>query len=999
MASLPDILQPADVRPDRGDVPGSPHVTGPMTAIRYFYNDDLEVSFWNGPADMTFSLAKNDVWDRRYLADHKRVITIDDVRRVCFGDENDTRYLSSPNSPQGCGIGLPNAPHALYPAYDFPCPKPVGQLILRSPDLAGLSDWRAGTASGDALAARASKGAARAATYAFLQRTRNLLVVRGEYSGLTQPLQVQLYRHQDTTPQGNSIMGLADYGGSTGYDYTQDAGNGPLPHPTAGADGKFFWIRQAFPADKTFPKGFEYVMMGCLAGAPYETSARNRVTGAGVKSTLHPLTESSQAEVVGYLREMRIAAERVNNAESGSLATATLPGDSPAFTLYIAVVTTRDAADPLSTARKLLTESMAAGPDAALLASVTATRSQVRDWRLSRVPHYNAYSCTWADATPWHGDYHFNEVCCTDDIVAGNLDPAEQRLRMCLDMLPALRRNARETYGCRGLAFSLVHYPIKSDRVVYSNVVWELGLENTAEMLQAFWQVYQYTGDVGFLRRAYPLIADAARFYCDYVKRGDDGFFHVIPTVSQEHWGLTPKFRLNRDSVGALSFIRYHLKAALAASDLLGLDASERRQWREVLDHLAPYPTLQTDQGPVFCDVRDAGQLINYNITANLIMVLWAEDLSLDSPPDLLDMARRSYYAIPDREHSQRPGYLQQIALGLGILKTPYLTPQGRVLSWPGRIHLYAGVPLGASLNDQFDGLLAIGGFEVSAAHVGNDVRHVRLRSRAGGVCRVKSPWPSSEVKVVELPSREFVRPTMDGDTVIFPTRAGRSYALFGGPDLPLAGMRFQQAEQVVGRWSFSRAVNGLVPDESGNGRDARLVGGAALRTVAGVTALRLSGDEQYAAVERAPAFDFAADESFSLEARIKMPAGPPPYLVPIVCSMDLKQYCFTLFNGRAYLYLSSPRGDVISQVTGESMLTDGKWHTVRAVRDASDGTLRVFVDGKQEGVAADMTAGDFATTAPLTIGAYLWGDRSRYARGQIADVCIKSLGRLVPRG
>jgi hypothetical protein len=1000
MASIPDVVQPADTRPDRGDVAGSPHVTGPTSPIHSFYNEDLEISFWRGPADMAFSLAKNDVWDRRYLADGKRLITLEDVRRVCFGGPEETKYLNAPNSPHGLDLGLPDTAHALYLAYDFPCPKPVGQVIVRCPDLEGRTDWTAGRADGGALSARAEKGAARAGLWAFLHSTRNLLVIRGEYRGLTQPLEVQLYRHQDTTPQGTSIPGLAHFGGDTGYDYSRDKGNGPLPHPTAGADGRFFWIRQAFPADKTFPRGFEYVTMGCVAGSDVQTRAESRVTGAGVKSTVHPLTEAGQQEVVGWLKELRIAAERLNEAGSGSLAAATLSGAAPAFTAYIAVVTTRDAADPMAAARKQLTEALAAGPEALLLESMAATKEQRRAWRASRVMHYNATSCTWADATPWHGDYHFNEVYCADDIVAGGADGLEQRLRMCEEMLPALRRNAREVFGCRGIAFPLVHYPIRSDRVVYSNVVWEWGIENTALVLQPFWQVFQYTQDMGFLRRrAYPIMAEAARFYADYVKRGEDGLYHVIPTVSQEHRGFTPGFRLNRDSVGALSFVKYQLRACIEASELLGVDAAERAQWRETVEHLAPYPTLDTPGGPVFCDVRDAPDLLNYNITANLIMVLWAEDISLDSPPEALEMARRSVRALPDREHSQRPGYISRIETSLGIPKTPDFSPQGRVLSWPGRIHLYAGVPEGIPIDDRFEGLLAVGGFRVSAAHVGQDVRGVRIRSLAGRLCKAKSPWGAGEVKVMALPSRTLVAHHVDGDTIVFPTHAGETYALLAGPELSLAGKRYQPAETVIGRWSFARQAGGVVADDSGRGHGATLVGGAALRAKGGPTALDLSGREAYARVERTRDFDFGAGESFSVEARIRAPAGPPPYMIPILCSMAERQYCFMLADGRAYLYLSSPNGAVNCYVGGETLLTDGRWHAVKAVRDVSEGVLRVFVDGRLEGEAADLTAGDFSCNAPVTIGAYLWGAHSRYARGQIADVCVKSLGKLVDKG
>ena len=983
-----DAPQPLDTRPDRGNQEGCAYVTGPAYAIQGFYNDDLEISFWTGPSPLAFSLAKNDVWDRRYFGDRKKIVDIEAIRAMCFGG----------TIPPANGPFPADSPQALYLAYDFPCPKPVGQVIIRCPDVE-RAEWTAGRASDGSLVTQATGAAARANLSAFLHRTRNLLVIRGDYSGLTQPLQVQLFRHQDTTPQGTSIAALAHYGGNAQYDYSRDPDNGPLPHPQASQDGRFFWIWQQFAADKTFPQGFEYVLVGALDGATAQLAAESLAANVGVEATVHPIDDQTYARMPGYLKEVRIATERANNAASGSVAAATVPAPRASFTLLLTVVTTRDAADPLAAAKKLLTDALAQGADSLAVESMTASKGAIERWRNSRVMHYNATSCSYLDATPWHGDYHWNEGYFTHEIVAGRAAELEQRLRLFEEMLPALRRNAREVYHCRGAAFSLVHYPIKADRVVYSNFTWEWGIENTALMLQPFWQVYQYTQDAEFLRkRAYPMMLECARFYADYVTKGDDGLCHVIPTVSQEHWGWSPEWKLNRDSVGALSFVKCHLRACIEASQTLGVNADERAKWRDIVEHLAPYPTLSTPEGPVFCDVRDAPQLLSYNITANLIMVLWAEDISLDSPPELLELARRSYRALPDIEHSQRPGYLAQIRLFLGIPGQPDLSPQGRVLSWPGRIHLYAGVPKGTALNDQFSGHLAVGGFEVSARHVGTEVRNVRITSRAGRACRVKSPWYPAEVKVMDFAGRQVVKHTMDADTIVFATQPGHTYALLAGDELPLADRRYVAEEKTLGRWTFEQSGAGLTRDWAGGAHHARFVGNARLAHVEKGMALELDGEGAYAQVERFPELDFSADEGFSAEARVKLPPGPPPYMIPLVCSMATKQYCLMVAQGRANFYLSSPTGDIFCQATGTSILTDGKWHTVRGVRDVSDQTVRVYVDGKLEGLAPDTTGGDFACDAPLTIGAYLWGDRTRYLRGLVDDVEVKRLGRLINR-
>ena len=173
-------------------------------------------------------------------------------------------------------------------------------------------------------------------------------------------------------------------------------------------------------------------------------------------------------------------------------------------------------------------------------------------------------------------------------------------------------------------------------------------------------------------------------------------------------------------------------------------------------------------------------------------------------------------------------------------------------------------------------------------------------------------------------------------------------------------------------------------------------MGGAAVASVDGARALKLSGAGAYARVPSSAAFDFAANESFSIEARVKIDSAPDPNFIPIVCRMATKQYCLFLRRGRARFYLSSPRGNVFAFVNGKTMVADGQWHTIRAVRDAQDATLRIYIDGRLDGEAGDATAGDFASDAPVGIGAYLYGERTKYARGLIDDVAIKSLGKMV---
>jgi hypothetical protein len=75
-----------------------------------------------------------------------------------------------------------------------------------------------------------------------------------------------------------------------------------------------------------------------------------------------------------------------------------------------------------------------------------------------------------------------------------------------------------------------------------------------------------------------------------------------------------------------------------------------------------------------------------------------------------------------------------------------------------------------------------VGGFEVAAAHVGTEVRNVRIRSEVGGTCKVKSPWHPRRAAVMDESNQIEVAHSMERDTILFDTQAGHIYALSCGP-------------------------------------------------------------------------------------------------------------------------------------------------------------------------------------------------------------------------
>ncbi len=772
--------------------PGCGNADGPETGL-FQGNGDIFSSLWNKPDELTWSVSKTDIWDRRYYGDAKRVVTLEEVRRLAFN--GDPEKVLTNNTP-----GFPGSAHLLYRAYDFPCPKPAGQVIFRSSELRGAKNYKAELDMVNGiLTVSARKDEARCLINTFISPVHSVMVFQTQYRNLNQPLCFELYRHRDTLVRGETVMTTSgSYPPDFVYDYDQDSGNGPLENPEVGNDGAFFWVRQRFPAEATFPGGFEYVMMAVIPGIGYEVTKRENVRGAGAKIPLKKFSTEEWKSAPGSWKEKRKALEMVNAAPGWLVSAELKNADALFFTAYVAVKTSRDAENPFAAARQELNSAINLGEKG--LASERrkwwqgfwsrssvriADRKFSRKWygnlyylalsrRSGKVPLSNATGPIFADATPWHGDYHFNEMWLHPFIIANHTTELIPWMEMLEEMLPMTQANARDVYRCRGCCFPLVHYPIKSKRVVYTNQIWELGIDITGMVLQVFWQYYLYTGDSRFLcERAYPMLREGARFYADYVKKETDGCYHVVPTVSQENWGITRNFGRNRDSVGSLTMVRYILHACLMAAEFLGLDEKEREKWREITKNLAPYPTYPTGEGPIFVDVRNAPphpRLIQF---ADLAMVLWGEEINLDANAELLEIARRTYRLInPGNRKIQmtiRPHYLAAIERRLGLPRTSsFFEVEDLLMSITGRMHLFPGIP--SDKKAEFERLLAVGGFEVSASRKNGKVNFFRIKSLAGQECRFKNPWHPVRPVVTDISNRREVSAEIKNDTVFFAT-------------------------------------------------------------------------------------------------------------------------------------------------------------------------------------------------------------------------------------
>lgn len=163
-------------------------------------------------------------------------------------------------------------------------------------------------------------------------------------------------------------------------------------------------------------------------------------------------------------------------------------------------------------------------------------------------------------------------------------------------LIPAGKEAAKKIYGCRGvfIPLSTGGYP----ECLKLEASWDEWIGAAAWLGQHFYQHYQFTGDVEYLREhAYPYLKEVAQFYSDYLvedPREEHRYYkklQVVPSYSPENAfmeaGPAP-VSLSVSCAMDIELVMETMTNVIEASEILGEDEEQRREWRNILDKLAP---------------------------------------------------------------------------------------------------------------------------------------------------------------------------------------------------------------------------------------------------------------------------------------------------------------------------------------------------------------------------------------------------------------------------
>ena len=196
----------------------------------------------------------------------------------------------------------------------------------------------------------------------------------------------------------------------------------------------------------------------------------------------------------------------------------------------------------------------------------------------------------WANGIdgPWRVDYHNNiniqmnywPACPT------NLSECNWPL---IDFIRTLvkpgERTAKSYFGARGWTASISANIFGfTSPLASQDMSWNFSPMAGPWLATHIWEYYDYTRDKKFLKDiGYDLIKSSANFATDYLWHRPDGSYTAAPSTSPEHGPI------DEGATFVHAVIREILMNAIDASQALGVDAKERKQWQHVLNHLAPY--------------------------------------------------------------------------------------------------------------------------------------------------------------------------------------------------------------------------------------------------------------------------------------------------------------------------------------------------------------------------------------------------------------------------
>ena len=202
----------------------------------------------------------------------------------------------------------------------------------------------------------------------------------------------------------------------------------------------------------------------------------------------------------------------------------------------------------------------------------------------------------WAEEiqAPWNADWHLNinvqmnywpaEVCGVPEL-------HEPLFRLIKSLIEPGRRTARSYYDARGWMVHVITNPWGFTSPG-EQASWGSSIIGSAWLCHHLWEHYAFTGDLEFLRQAYPIMKEASLFYTDYLMEEPEHHWLVTgPSNSPENRFFLPDGKKAHLCLGPtidMQLLRELFSETAWAARILKVDPERSKELDTMAGRLAP---------------------------------------------------------------------------------------------------------------------------------------------------------------------------------------------------------------------------------------------------------------------------------------------------------------------------------------------------------------------------------------------------------------------------